>query len=433
MTAYWCEYAWLPDGVEPAVRLEVTAGRFTSVTTGAPRTGHVLPGLALPGFADVHSNAFQRALRGRAQQGRGSFWTWRSLMYELADRLDPDSYYRLARGVYAELVLAGYTGVGEFHYLHHGPGGVGYADPNAMGAALVAAADEAGIRLCLLDTCYLAGGFGEPLRGTQLRFGDGDAERWAQRVQRFRPRGERVTCGVAVHSVRAVPPGDLPVVAAAAGDRPLHVHLSEQRAENEDCLRASGRTPAGLLESTGVLGRATVAVHATHLDSADIAALAASGSRVCVCPATECDLGDGIGTSRALLDAGVGLCLGGDSHVVTDPFEQLRGLEWRERLAREERGVFTARELLGAGTAHTDIGWPDVGLLAEGQGADLVVVDLDSVRTAGAEPSAAVFAATAEDVRDVMVAGRWVVRDGEHRLVERPQEVLRREIGGLWR
>lgn len=433
MTAYWCEYAWLPGGVEPGVRIEVAAGKFTAITPGAPRAGHVLEGLTLPGFADAHSHAFHRALRGRTQDERGSFWTWRARMYELADRLDPDSYYRLARGVYAELVLAGYTSVGEFHYLHHAPGGARYDDPNAMGAALVAAAEAAGIRLCLLDTCYLAGGFGRELEGTQSRFGDGDVDRWAERALAFSPRGELVRSGVAVHSVRAVPPRDLPAVAAAAGDRPLHVHLSEQRAENADCLRWSGRTPTGLLESTGVLGPATVAVHATHLDTSDISALAASGCGVCGCPTTERDLGDGIGPGRALLDAGVELCLGGDSHAVTDPFEELRGLEWHERLAREVRGVFTVGELLAAATGHAAIGWPNVGQLAEGQGADLVVVDLGSTRTAGAEPSAALFAATAADVRDVMVAGRWVVREGEHTLIERPQDVLAREIGELWR
>ncbi|WP_199434329.1 formimidoylglutamate deiminase [Qaidamihabitans albus] len=429
---YWCEYAWLPGGVAAGVRVDVTGGRISGVTPDSPRTGTVLRGLVLPGFANAHSHAFHRALRGRTQQARGTFWTWRERMYELAARLDPDSYYRLARGVYAEMVLAGYTGVGEFHYLHHGPGGTRYADPNAMGAALVAAAGDAGIRLTLLDTCYLAGGFGRDLGEHQLRFGDGDAESWAERAAAFRPAGEHVLTGAAVHSVRAVPAWALPVVAEWAAGRPLHVHLSEQRAENEDCLRFYGRSPTSVLADAGVFGPRTVAVHATHVGLSDMSTLRYAGVRACFCPTTERDLGDGIGPARRLHDNGVGLCLGSDSHAVVDPFEEARALELHERLASESRGRFTSAELLAAATDHGSIGRDDAGRLVPGARADLVAVDLGSVRTAGTDPAAVLFAAVPADVRDVLVDGRQVVRDGVHRFVERPAAVLADEIGRLW-
>ncbi|NIH85217.1 formimidoylglutamate deiminase [Amycolatopsis granulosa] len=429
MTILWAEYAWLPDGVASGVRIEIAGGRLTTVTPDAPRSGTVLAGLVMPGFANGHSHAFHRALRGRTHHDRGTFWTWRERMYALAGRLDPDSYHRLARGVFAEMVLAGYTAVGEFHYLHHAPGGRRYADPNAMGHALIQAAEDAGIRLTLLDTCYLTGGFGRELAGVQLRFGDGDVDGWAARVGAIKPGAARV--GAAVHSVRAVPADQLPSF-ARTGFGPLHVHLSEQRAENDDCRAHHGCTPAELLDRAGVLGPATVAVHATHLTDSDVGLLSRSGTGVCFCPTTERDLGDGIGAARALADAGVPLCLGSDSQAVIDPFDELRSLELHERLAAGERGRFGVAELVDAATRHAAIGW-DAGRVAAGAPADLVVVALDSVRTAGTEPAGVPFAASAADVTDVLVGGRWVVRDRVHRLVDRPSAVLADEVEALWR
>ncbi|WP_308169998.1 formimidoylglutamate deiminase [Acrocarpospora catenulata] len=428
---YWCEYAWLPEGVTSAVRIEIANGRICAVIPGQPPTGAILTGLTTPGFANAHSHAFHRALRGRTHADRGTFWTWRELMYRLVTRLDPDSYYRLARGVYAEMVLAGYTSVAEFHYLHHAPGGRRYADPNAMSTALVAAAQDAGIRLCLLDTCYLTGGFDRPLDGPQLCFGDGTAYDWAERLAAFRPESEQVVVGAAVHSVRAVPPVALPVVAGWARGRPLHVHLSEQRGENEDCLRAYGRTPAAVLADGGVLGPRTVAVHATHLTESDVSMISRSGTRACFCPTTERDLGDGIGPGRALLDAGVALCLGSDSHAVIDPFEETRALELDERLASQARGRFTGAELMAAATSHDALGFADAGRIEPGAAADLVTVTLGSVRTAGAEPDGVLFAATAADVTQVLVAGRRVVHDGVHVRVERPAALLAEEVQRL--
>jgi len=428
MTTLWCERAWLPDGVASAVRIEIEDGLLVSVTPAAPRAGTILNGLVLPGFANGHSHAFHRALRGRTHRERGTFWTWRERMYALADKLDPDSYRRLARGVFAEMVLAGYTSVGEFHYLHHAPGGARYADPNEMGHALAAAAADAGIRLTLLDTCYLTVG-SQP----QARFSDGDAEAWAARVDSFAPQGEHVRLGAAVHSVRAVPREQLPLVAQWAGERPLHVHLSEQRAENIECLARHGRTPAQLLAEAGVLGEHCVAVHATHLTRDDIGLLARTGTRACFCPTTERDLGDGIGPARALADAGAGLCLGSDSHAVIDPFEEARALELNDRLAAEARGRFTVAQLQAAATDHDAIGWGEAGSLAPSRAADLVAVDLGSLRTAGIEPDGVLLAASAADVTDVLVAGRWIVRDRVHQRVERAETVLAKEIEALWR
>ncbi|MEW2505622.1 formimidoylglutamate deiminase [Amycolatopsis sp. NPDC047767] len=432
MTTYWCERAWLPGGIAEAVLLVVRDGRITSVTPGTRRSGTVLVGLTLPGFANGHSHAFHRALRGRTHHERGTFWTWRERMYSLAARLDPEAYYRLARGVYAEMVLGGYTSVGEFHYLHHAPGGKPYASPNAMGDALRQAARDAGIRLTLLDTCYLSGGIDVPPDEVQQRFSDGSAEKWASRVASL-TEDELFRVGGAIHSVRAVPAGDLSTVnEGVPGDRPLHIHLSEQRAENEQCEAAYGWTPTGLLQEHGVLGERLVAVHATHLTDQDVKWLGDARSAACFCPTTERDLGDGIGPARRLLDAGVRLGVGSDSNAVVDAFEETRALELDDRLASEERGRFTADELLAAGTDHASVGWPEVGRLAVGAGADLVTVALDSVRTAGIEPSGVVFAAGAADVRHVVVAGREVVRDGAHLLVERPEAVLAEEIEALW-
>ncbi|MCP2253646.1 formiminoglutamate deiminase [Prauserella aidingensis] len=431
VTEYWCEYAWLPGGPAEGVGVDVAGGAIVAVEPGRARRGTTLRGLTLPGMANAHSHAFHRALRGRTHGDRGTFWTWRELMYRLAERLDPDAYYRLARAVYAEMVLAGYTSVGEFHYLHHGPRGRRYDDPNAMSAALVAAAADAGIRICLLDTCYLSGGPDKPLEGVQLRFGDGDADGWASRVGAFRPEGDHVVVGTAAHSVRAVPATELSAVAEWATGRPLHVHLSEQRGENEDCLRVHGVTPTALLARHGVLAERTTVVHATHLTDDDMSTLGASRTRACFCPTTERDLGDGIGPASALAAAGVRLCLGSDSHAVIDAFEEARALELNERLAAEARGRFAVDDLVAAATDHAAIGFDDVGRIEPGGQADLVTVRLDSVRTAGAAPGGAPLAATGADVTDVLVAGRPVVSDGVHTRVEHPAADLAAEIGRL--
>jgi formiminoglutamate deiminase len=409
---FHAEYAWIGGRVVGDVLIDIVDGRFSAVTANVPEsTATRLRGLVLPGLANAHSHAFHRALRGRTHAERGSFWTWRDLMYSVAAQLDPDSYYALARAVYGEMALAGITCVGEFHYLHHGPDGTPYDDPNAMGAALIAAASEAGIRITLLDTLYLTSSVdGAPLAGVQRRFGDGDFAGWTERVERLEA-GPRARIGAALHSVRAVPAKYL---GALAGRSPLHLHLSEQRAENERCLAVHGCTPTDLLRRHGVLGPDTTAVHATHLTDDDIKMLGDTGTGVCLCPSTERDLADGIGPARALADAGSPLSLGSDSQAVIDPFEEARAVEMDERLASQQRGRFTAGELLTAAANHAALGWSAAGAIAVGNRADLVAVSLDSVRTAGVDPGQAVFAATAADVTHVVADGRLIVADGRH-------------------
>ncbi|MFJ1756806.1 formimidoylglutamate deiminase [Kitasatospora sp. NPDC088134] len=429
VVTYWAEHAWLPGAEGPAVAPQVLIeagadGRITAVT---PRSGPCpagavrLAGLTLPGQANAHSHAFHRALRGTVQVGSGTFWTWRDTMYQVAAALDPDRYLALATAVYAEMALAGITAVGEFHYLHHAPGGARYADPNAMGAALVEAAARAGLRITLLDTCYLSAGFGAAPTEPQLRFSDGDADAWAARADALKDTAH-ARIGAAVHSVRAVPAEQLDTVAhwAAVRRAPLHVHLSEQTAENEACLAAHGVTPTRLLADHGVLGPRTSAVHATHLTEEDQHLLAGSGTTVCMCPTTERDLADGIGPARRLASLGSPISLGSDSHAVIDPFEEARALELDERLRTRTRGHWTAAELLRAGTedGHASLGWPEAGRLEPGALADFCVIALDSVRTAGPGPElgaeTAVFAAGAADVRHLVVGGRHVVKDGVH-------------------
>ncbi|MFE9838454.1 formimidoylglutamate deiminase [Streptomyces sp. NPDC005551] len=424
---YWLEHAWLDTHVEPGVAVEVADGRITAVRTdtAAPPPGaQILRGLTLPGLANAHSHAFHRALRGTVQVGSGTFWTWREVMYSVADRLTPDTYHALARAVYAEMALAGITAVGEFHYVHHAPGGTPYADPNAMGEALVAAAGDAGIRITLLDTAYLSAGFGQPPNRHQLRFSDGTAEAWAERCAVLKDR-EHARIGAAIHSVRAVPAAQLTTVARWAGERraPLHVHLSEQTAENDACREVHGCTPTRLLADHGVLGPRTTGVHSTHLTDEDIALLGGSGTGTCMCPTTERDLADGIGPAVALQQAGSPLSLGSDSHAVIDLLEEARALELNERLRTRTRGHWTAAALLRAASAdgHAALGWDEAGTLEAGALADFTTIALDSVRTAGPLPrlgaETAVFAGTAADVRHTVVAGRQVVRDGAHTLV----------------
>ncbi|MEV5611007.1 formimidoylglutamate deiminase [Streptomyces sp. NPDC052225] len=441
MTTYWLEHAWLDPTVEPGVVVEVTGDRVTSVRKDVetpPPGATILRGLTLPGLANAHSHAFHRALRSTVQVGSGTFWTWREVMYGVADRLTPDSYHALARAVYAEMALAGITAVGEFHYLHHQPGGTPYADPNAMGEALIAAADEAGIRITLLDTAYLSSGFGKAPDRHQQRFSDGTADAWAERASLLKERpGVRI--GAAVHSVRAVPADQLSTVASWASDRqaPLHVHLSEQTAENDACQAAHGCTPTQLLADAGVLGVRTTGVHNTHLTDADIALLGGSSTGTCMCPTTERDLADGIGPATALQKAGSPLSLGSDSHAVIDLFEEARAMELNERLRSRTRGHWTAAALLRAASAdgHAALGWTDAGVLESGALADLVTITLDSVRTAGALPrlgaETAVFAATAADVTHVVSGGRVVVRDGEHVGVGDVAGALRDAIAAL--
>jgi formiminoglutamate deiminase len=454
-SSYLLERAWVDGAVRDDVLVEIEGTRFTSVTSFGdsrrfsgvataenrrdPRfTGYPgndaprLPGLTIPGLANCHSHAFHRALRGRTQRGRGTFWTWRDQMYDVAARLDPDTYLELATVTYREMVAAGITTVGEFHYLHHQPDGTPYDDPNEMGLALIEAARRAGLRITLLDTCYLSAGFGKPPEGPQVRFSDGDVDAWVDRLNGIGSH-DGARSGGAYHSVRAVPLDQMKRHTAS----PLHIHLSEQTAENEQCLAAYGMTPTQVFAEAGHLTENNTMVHATHLTAADVRLIGDARSFVCFCPTTERDLGDGIGPSRALHDAGSPLTLGSDSHAVIDLFEEMRAVELDERLATQARGHWTAGELLTAATRHDSLGWrdsegrPDAGSIAVGQRADLVTIDTHRVRTAGtgSDEQTVVFAAAAEDVTHVVIDGRVVFGEGDRQQLGR---ALAGVIGRIW-
>jgi formiminoglutamate deiminase len=274
--------------------------------------------------------------------------------------------------------------------------------------------------LALLDTCYLTAGIGRPAEGVQRRFSDGDVREWQRRADELLDAADGdAVVGAAVHSVRAVPLDAIRVVADWA-DRfevPLHVHLSEQVAENEECLAATGRTPTEVLDEAGALTDRATVVHATHLTESDVARIGRAAAYACFCPTTERDLGDGTGPSRELAAAGSRLTVGTDSHAVVDPFEELRAVELDERLVTRARGHWSAAELLTAGTVdgHASLGFPDAGRIAVGRRADLVTLDLRSARTAGSGPTpeTAVFAASAADVVHVVAGGRIVSRGTE--------------------
>ncbi|MFL5829271.1 MAG: formimidoylglutamate deiminase [Solirubrobacteraceae bacterium] len=425
MTTFWCEKAWLggPD-IARGVVIEAVDERIDTVQSGVsdpPEGAERLAGLVIPGFANAHSHVFQRALRGRTHRARGSFWTWREQMYALAAALDPDSMRALARATFAEMALAGITVVGEFHYLHHGPGGKPYDDPNAMSQAVIEGAREAGVRMTLLDTCYLHGGIGQEPDPAQKRFCDPDAATWATRVEGVNS-GTHLRLGAAIHSVRAVDPASAAVVAGWAAEHaaPLHAHVSEQPAENEATLAAYGATPMAVLAQAGAISGRFTAVHATHVTDQDLALLGEAGAFCCLCPTTERDLADGVGPARNLLAAGARLALGSDSNAIIEPLEEARAVELDERLATRVRGHHSGDELLFAATAggYESAGWPEGGMIRAGGLADLVALDLQGVRLTGVADTdlvdAVVFAGAAADVRDVVVGGRFVVDDREH-------------------
>lgn len=422
MTAYVLERAWIDGRIAQSVHVEIQDGRFVSVAANSTNSGVLLPGLTLPGMANTHSHAFHRALRGRTQTERGTFWTWREQMYALASRLDPDNYYELAKATFSEMLAAGYTAVGEFHYLHHRPDGTKYEDPNAMGIAVLAAAKDAGIRITLLDTLYRSSGFGDEPRGVQVRFSDQTVSAWRERVEDLMSLADgNSMIGVAAHSVRAIPKDAFAVFTEfVQAGIPLHIHLSEQVKENSDCRSNYGMSPTELLAEVGFLGPMTSVVHATHLSAEDIRLLGDHQVFAAICPTTERDLGDGIGPTRALHEAGVKVTLGSDSHAVIDAFEEMRAVELNERLATQERGHWSARELIAAATQNgqSSLGFPDAGEIKVGNRADLVTIDVNSPRTAGtgSDEHTAVFGAGSADVKHVVVDGKEVFR-GDHAAV----------------
>jgi formiminoglutamate deiminase len=337
------------------------------------------------------------------------------------------------------MVCAGFSVVGEFHYLHHDVDGSPYGEPNEMSIALADAAGAAGIRLTLLDACYLGSSPGHAPHGVQRRFADASGAAWASRVEQLRLPPGRALRAAAIHSVRAVPPEDAAVVAewAVGHAVPLHAHVSEQPRENEETLAAYGATPTAVLAAAGALSKRFTAVHATHLTSQDRFHLGDAGAVACICPTTEQNLADGLCELTPLLGADVVPTIGTDGHTSIDPFEELRGLDGHERLRTLDRGTLTPEALLEAGTStgHRALGWERAGRIAVGAPCDLVSVSMDSARLAGADPddllAAIVAAASTADVFTVVVGGELIVDDGFHRFLDVPAS-LARSIATLW-
>lgn len=399
-----CEQAWLGHPARD-VLIDVEGGRIKSITEGtvAPLDARRMRGWTIPGLANAHSHAFQRLLRGEVESAGGDFWDWRSRMYEFTG-WDPADYFDQARLVFREMLEAGITAVGEFHYLH--------AHGNELGIALIEAAREEGIRLTLIDACYLRGGLdGSPLDDRQLSFSDGDADRWARRVDELQ-EADGVRIAAAIHSVRAVDPESMRIVAQWARDRkrPLHIHLAEQSAEVEECRRVEGCTPAELLEREGILGPDLTAVHAIHLDRRDIARLGESGVSICACTTTERDLGDRVGPLAALADAGCPIAVGSDSNAVIDMLEEARGLELDQRRASGRRVLHDPDELFVAATYNgmRSLGW-DAGELRPGMLADFVTLQRPAAERREISLAQIVYAASGRDVTTVVVGGETVV------------------------
>jgi formiminoglutamate deiminase len=434
-TTFWAPMALIDGANHRDVALETKAGRIAAISIGVPPpTGATaFDGALVPGLVNAHSHVFHRALRGRVTDG-GDFWSWRSMMYDLVEDLDPESLESLATATYAEMLAAGITTVGEFHYLHHGPGGVPYDDRIEMSMAIVRAATSTGIRLCLLDTCYLMADVdGTPLEGPQLRFCDGDVDGWSERHAQLVAAlsGSDVVVGSAIHSVRAVPPTAFAQIVAEPG--PTHVHVSEQPAENRACVDVHGVTPIGLLAGHGGLRPGSTVVHGVHVTEHDVSAIASSSASVCVCPTTELDLGDGTVDVSALKAAAIDVSLGSDSHTTIDLFAEARLVEWNDRARYGRRGIHAPPALWDMATSAgaRSLGSRS-GALGVGGRADFAVVGVDHPSTAGIDrPDALIAAATAGDVIATVVGGQIVCSGGEHRTLGSVPAMLAASIGRL--
>ncbi len=387
----------------------------------APSDIEILPDTALlPGFVNAHSHVFQRALRGHTHHPlsrQDSFWTWRRAMYAEAQRMNPDLLYSQALRTYREMLAAGYTSVGEFHYVHHQPGGQPYADPNVMSEAILQAGHDAGIRVVLLMTSYAQSGFHQPPEEGQRRFCDASVEAFLERVEALRVTG--VPIGIAPHSVRAVPEAWFRAIAdyCRTHHLPMHMHADEQMAEIEQCQAAYGCTPIELLERFGALDALTTIVHATHANAAEIALLARHRCTVCVCPTTEGDLGDGIAPYAELLAAQIPLAIGSDSNTRLDPIEELRWAEYTARMRYQRRRVLIANELTSPGPLllayGTQYGAASLGLqtgtLAAGMSADFIAIDLKHSSLVGWTPEdfldVLFFGAASDVIKQVWVQG----------------------------
>lgn len=430
------ERALLPTGIAEDVTLDIGAdGRLVAVRPGESTDGPCRPGLALPGMPNLHSHAFQRAMAGSAEvqaSAEGSFWGWRDVMYRLVEHLRPQDVEAIAALLYAEMLEAGYTGVAEFHYVHHAADGSRYATPARLAEAVRSAARTTAIRQVLLPTLYQQGNFdGRPLSLAQRRFHH-DTDEFLRLVETLSASDDhRRTTGVALHSLRAVPPTALLEVVAAVRGRahplPVHIHIAEQQREVADCLAATGRRPVEWLLDTGCVDAGWCLVHATHVTAEELRGIAASGAVVGLCPSTEGNLGDGVFPLDEYLTLGGAFGIGSDSHVSVDPREELRAGEYNVRMLRQRRVLGADAHEPHAGTSLWQravrggaraMGYPRAEL-AVGAPADVVLLDTNRAEFAGTAAAALVdafvFAPRPGAVRDVWVGGEHVVEDGRHR------------------
>ncbi len=448
----WQAHGWQADAV-----FGVAADGRLLAPTGAP--AETLGRWVLPGMPNLHSHAFQRAMAGLAerrghagaifpdredqkaavpgrtpQKSEDNFWSWRETMYAFAATIGPDELQAIAAQLYVEMLKAGYTSVCEFHYLHHQPDGTPYAPPEAMSLALIEAAREAGIGLTLLPVLYMSGGFdGRALSARQRRFGHA-VDAWLRLLETLRrQQSDEVSVGIALHSLRAVPEPALREVLTSelAASGPIHIHIAEQVGEVQDCLATRGARPVEWLFDHAAVDARWCLVHATHLTAAETAQLAHSGAVAGLCPTTEANLGDGLFPLADYLDAGGTLGIGSDSHISISPVEELRWLEYGQRLATRHRNIAARqpgdsvgetlwRAALRGGARAA--GRP-LGELRVDARADLIVLDdgspLLAARDARSALDSFLFAGNTPLVRDVMVGGRWQVRGFRHRDEER--------------
>ena len=434
-TRYAADHLWTPQGwASNAVLAIDDVGMLADVATGE---GERLGRWVLPGMPNLHSHAFQRAMAGLAERkGKSddSFWTWRETMYAFAATIGPDELQAIAAQLYVEMLKSGYTQVSEFHYLHHQPDGTPYAQSEAMSLALIEAAREAGIALTLLPVLYMSGGFdGRPLAPRQRRFGH-DVQSYLRLLETLRAHeSDALRVGIALHSLRAVPEKALREVLASDASKtcPIHIHIAEQIGEVQDCLATRGARPVEwLFDHAPVDGRWTL-VHATHLSDTETARIARSGAVAGLCPTTEANLGDGLFPLTDFIDANGTLGIGSDSHISVSPVEELRWLEYGQRLATRHRNIAARqqgdsvgetlwRAALRGGAAASGLA---TGELRPRARADLLVLDdrapLLAARDERSLIDSFLFAGNVPLVRDVMVGGEWQVRGFVHRDEER--------------
>ncbi len=449
---YYADHVWSPRGWINAAQFALDSEHGVALTANGDRSNSQYLGrFVLPGMPNLHSHAFQRAMAGLAErqtQAKDSFWTWREVMYRFASAINPAALKAIAAQLYVEMLKAGYTHVCEFHYLHHRPDGRPYADPTEMSLALVEAASEAGIGLTLLPTLYMQGGFdGRALNERQTRFHN-PVDAYIKLVEQLRALENAVVkIGIALHSLRAVPPDALSTVVESpvAQRSPIHIHIAEQIGEVQDCLAYRDARPVEWLLDNAPVDQRWCLVHATHMNDDEIRRVANSGAVVGLCPTTEANLGDGLFALKAYIEANGVFGIGSDSHISVSPIEELRWLEYGQRLQSKHRNIAVS-ELIGSVAetlwGNTLFGGAQASGFRSGElthstsiRADLIVLDdrapLLAARDTTTVLDTLVFAGNQNLVRDVMVAGRWVVRDFHHLDEQRIADRYRKTVESL--